>query len=188
MLHSYSRAVALAVTLFFLSLMGASPLRAQALTATMFQQPPCTYTNGVCAQFSSTLPASFLVRGYSFNLPGPGRIQVSFDGSMNCSNRNFDTSTSFGVIDLSSQILTTNAQTASYAGPSGQRIAARIVPAIAQFATVDYSIPINLHSTRVLAYPTGGLKGVFFKFARNRIDSGVECLIFSAAFTVVYLR
>ena len=47
------------------------------------------------------------------------------------------------------------------------------------------SAPVNLASSRLIVYATGGVKQVHFKINGLRMDPGTFCNVFAAAFTVI---
>jgi hypothetical protein len=157
---------------------------ASAQAPQVFAQKPCL--GSACPQIGwpATPPADLVVRSFKFTLPGPGTAFVDFNGSMQCAPLSWSASGDFGVIDLATQIVSKQSSTANVNGPSSGRHAMRLITPDAIYPHI--SAAINLHSTRVITYPSGGNKAVHFKIHTLRMDNYTNCNIFNAAFTILY--
>ncbi len=172
----------LRASIAFAALVAAS-LPAAAEPTQLLQQTQCS-TTGVCTSFSSATAFPITARAFSIFVPAAGRVQWTFTGSAQCENTSNLSSFGAGVIDVNTEIMTNAVAAPSVANPSANRFAFRLPPATA--AGVTYSMPLNFSATRTLAYSSGGLKTVFFRVGRNRVDLGARCNILTGAFSAVY--
>ncbi len=159
-----------------LALLAATPADA----ASIKSQGPCPLFFGICQafQFDTAIP---VITSYAFKMPAAGTAMVSFDGTMQCTVNSTVLNTD--VVDLGSQIVTSAAATADYMGPGGNRYAMRL-----HFGNLGSSGPsatMNLAATRTIKYTTGGTKEVFYKFLKNRMDSGSGCTVYAMTFSVL---
>jgi hypothetical protein len=132
---------------------------------------------------------TFVVFNYTFTAPRAGTALVSFNASMQCINAD-TTSGDTGVIDLTTQILTSEAATPNHQAAGGTRFAMRLPPANRALPGppngIDRSDPIELASSRVVPL-TRGSHELFFKILRNRMDSGTSCTLWNGNFDVVFV-
>jgi hypothetical protein len=151
-------------------------------SAAAFQktQVPCVTPDGWCLQFLSN-EAIPVVRSLDFNLPGPGQVLVNFHGSLLCDF--FGLEDDVAVVDLASQIVTTTEEVPSFNGPGGLRHAITLLlpPSLQQTSDT-----FNLASSRIIVYTTGGPQTIFFKITKLRMDSGTQCTVYNATFSVAY--
>ena len=139
------------------------------------KQAPCVNSLGYCRQFVPAAVGTTL-RSYSFSLPGRGVASISFTGSLVCSNSGANDSR---VVDFATQITTGINQPADLTGSGALRHAA-----VLRSNTSD---TFNLATTRVITYASGGSKSVHFRLDRLRQDAETSCIVYDAAFTVVYV-
>lgn len=163
------------------------PSVAPAQTTEVFTQAPCPYTSGLCLDVFPDSGPSVLVRSFAYTAPGAGKAIVTFHGSMQCMNSSTVDDETRGVVDLQSQITNTSGAVADYTAPGGSRISMRLPPWPFFDGTAQKSAAVNLHSTRVIALASGGIKRVYFKFSILRMDVSTRCIVLSAAFTVHYV-
>jgi hypothetical protein len=177
-MHSI-QAVLRATFVFALTIVVLQFFSGQADAATIKEAPVCKKGGDICLLFgySGAIP---VVKSFTFNAPRAGTALVSFHGSMQCLN-NSATAGDTGVIDLTAQIVN-DATPPSYQEPGGLRITMRLPPG----GTVDYSLPVNLGSSRVIAL-TAGAHTFSFKIVRNRMDFNTDCTVYNGNFTVVFV-
>lgn len=132
---------------------------------------PCISFSG-----SDTLPVT--ARTFSFNLPAPGRVQISFHGILRCT----ESEDFAGGLSLSSQIVTPSESVPAFSGGGGL-IHVWAFPSSG--AGSDASIDFSLVSTRSINYPTGGTKVIYFRIGGTQ-SQFTTCVVWSGAFTVVY--
>jgi hypothetical protein len=153
----------------------AGPASAAALIK---KQAPCVIQAGFCTGFSAggVIP---VIRSFSFNAPSAGTASVSFHGSMLCtSSSNKDPQ----VVDLASQIVTSSGAEPNPNGPGGLRHAVVLLPVVT--GTTD---TVNLASTRVLAIGGAGPRTFHFKLSKLRMDPSTACIVYNAAFSVIFV-
>jgi hypothetical protein len=110
---------------------------------------------------------------------------VTFHGELVCSV--FSTAFSPRVVDLVSQIVTASNATPSATLAGGLRHAFVFTPPIPNVIYTGYTTSFNLASTRVVAVTSAGNKNFYFKIARQRMDVGTSCVVYNAAFSVVFV-
>ena len=159
----------------------ALPAGAAALIKT---QPPCSTTT-FCKSFADTgnIP---VIRSFSFTAPGAGTAEVTFHGSMVCNDGNTSQSNPV-VVDVVSQIVTTSNAAPSATLPGGLRHAAVWEPLIVNVLFTGFTSTFNLASTRVVAISGPGTKSYYFKIGRLRMDPDTSCVVYNAAFSVVFV-
>ena len=143
-------------------------------------QIPCTPIDGYCRVFSyaQTIPT---IRNFSFTAPSAGTAQVTFHGSMYCSNA--DSNPGNGVIDIASQIVDDPNAAADAVGPGGLRHAARLMPNTGAANSTTF----NLASTRVFTIGGAGVKSYRFKMTKVTMNTGTVCFVYNASFSVVFI-
>lgn len=152
-----------------------------AIAAGVVAQGPCTYALDRCLLFFNDTSPIPVVRSFTFNMPGAGKVVVRFDGTMQCVV-NLHTNDQ-DVIDLAGQIVTTAAALPNYKAAGGARYGMRInVPNADPY---DSSIAVNLAASRTITYGSGGSKTVYYKLTQLRMDPATYCVVYSAAFTVM---
>jgi hypothetical protein len=141
-------------------------------------QAPCAALPCVHFEDNTSIPA---IRQFQFSVPSAGTAAVSFTGSLNC----YVGGTTPRVVDLVSQIVTTSGANPSLGGAS----ALRHSDVVHEFESPNFTFgeAFNLASTRVIAYGSGGTKNVYFKIAKLRMDTSMECDVYDAAFSVVFV-
>lgn len=168
---------------FALAALCVATVPASAEPTKLTQQNQCS-TTGLCTSFTDTTALPVTVRSFTLNLPAPGRVQWTFTGSAQCFNDSADSTFASGVMDINTEITTSPAATPSVANPSGNRYAFRLPPTSSSGA--NYSQGVNFSSTRTVSYTSGGLKTVYFRIGKNRIDAGSACNVLTGAFSTVY--
>ncbi|HMR30658.1 MAG TPA: hypothetical protein PKA13_02225 [Geminicoccaceae bacterium] len=145
--------------------------------AVIKSQSPCTNGGDTCFNFGSGIVGlgNFSIRTFSFTAPSKGSASVTFHGSLLCG---VPAGTNAKVVDLVTQI-TNSASTAQQQGPGGMRQAAVILSNTSQ--------TFNLASTRVFTFNAKGTQTFQFRVRPLRIDSGVNCYIYNAAFSVIFI-
>ena len=168
--------VVLASTFLVAGVIVAPPEPASA-AAVMKSQAPCGTGSGPCFNFGVGIVGlgQFSLRTYSFKAPSQGSAEVVFHGSLLCSAD----SSSYKVVDLVTQITNASSATASASEPGGMRQAMVLEP-----STSD---TFNLTSTRVVTYKAAGAQTFNFMVRPLRIDSGANCYVYNAAFSVVFI-
>lgn len=183
-LRPLARAMALICLPLVAGAVGASePAQAQAVIKS---QEPCTADGGACFVIRYRRPPIFpdrigrvgtRVRGFGFVAPSAGTASLEFHGTLYCANGNFGLG--HKVVDMVSQIVTSDSAFAEMAGASALRHAN-------VFVAPNTSMTFNLASTRVVQVPAG--PNVFYFVTRSlRTDSGVSCLYYNAAFSVTFV-
>ncbi len=114
-------------------------------------------------------------------MPSSGAVEITFHGAAYCSSSTIADS----VVDLTSQIVTSTTAAVNVNGPGGLRHAVTLKDESDH--ALNSSTTFNLASTRVIRYPSGGSKSVFFKFERLRMDTGTRCYIYNATFSAVFV-
>lgn len=144
--------------------------------AVIKSQAPCTNGGDDCFNFGSGIVGlgNFDMRSFSFTAPSKGSASVTFHGSLLCGVPPGIAK----VVDLVTQI-TNSASTAMENGPGGMRQAAVILGNTSQ--------TFNLASTRVFTFSKAGTQTFHFRVRPLRIDSGANCYIFNAAFSVIFI-
>lgn len=140
-------------------------------------QAPCTNGGDTCFNFGvgSVGLGNFDIRSFAFTAPSKGSASVTFHGSLLCAA---PPGTSAKVVDLVTQI-TNSASAAQQQGPGGMRQAAVIL--------ANTSQTFNLASTRVFTFNAKGTQTFRFRVRPLRIDSGANCYIYNAAFSVIFI-
>jgi len=147
-------------------------------------QAPCSSTT-FCLQFTNTgtIP---VIRSFTFTAPSVGTAEVSFHGALVCSDVNISQRNPV-VVDLVSEIVTASNATPSATMPGGLRHAVVWEPIILNVLFTGFTQSFNLASTRVVSVTSAGNKNFFFKIARLRMDPDTSCVVYNAAFSVVFI-
>lgn len=142
------------------------------------EQEPCGGQIASCATLVADRPDPVfdIVRAFSFEIARPGTALVSFHGSINCLTDNAEIPV---VTDLVSQIVTTTSAVPDLGGASGGRHV--FVLRHDRLGGQDTS---NIAAVRQVEYGSAGIKSVYFKIKRLRMDSGF-CTVRNGAFTVI---
>jgi hypothetical protein len=158
----------------------AGPAAAQAIVT----QGPCVSASGYCLGFTEEDDAIPVVRSVVFNAPSAGTAMVRFHGSVVCFNQFFRPA----VVDLVSQIVTKAAAVPDPNGPGGLRHAIVFTAGSDPlFGGIDKADTFNLRSTRVVEIAAAGPRKFFFKIASLRMDSATSCVVYNAAFSIVFV-
>jgi hypothetical protein len=178
---TYARALCLAVCLSVVF-----GLAAAAVAVEIRRQAPCFAPSGFCVRFEGSdveTPEIPVIRTIRFNAPSEGTAVVSFHGSLLCSNDVLPHSDR--IVDLVSQIVAAADAVPTVSGPGALRLASvlKVSEGDRFFATETF----NLASTRVFTIPEAGLETYRFKIAALRMDAGITCLVYNAAFTVLFV-
>jgi hypothetical protein len=146
--------------------------------AEIFEQKPCNDDGSVCRtiSFDSRFPQN--LRDISFSVAQAGTAQVSFHGSAVCSSSN----DSPAVVDLVTQIVTSQNAVPAINGPGGARHALVLQP-----WDLGTSDTFNLASTRVLFIPPGQ-SVISFNVTSLRMDSNTSCVFYNLSFSAVYVE
>jgi hypothetical protein len=147
----------------------------------IFTQGPCASGNLKCKTFFAHSPIP-VIRSFSFTAPRAGVAQVTFQGTLTCTNSTGVES----IVDLAAQIVGSKTAVASANGAGGAHHGV-VLPRVGPDATQTPTVEINLASTRTITYPTGGKKNLYFRITKLRMDPTTACDVYSAAFTVLYL-
>jgi hypothetical protein len=148
--------------------------------ANIVSQPPCTSGSGYCLQFQAGNPIP-VIRSINFNAPSAGKAAVTFHGSMVCSNG----SVTDKVVDFATQIVFRSTDTPVVDGPGGMRQA--IVLKDSSDHTFNTTDSLNLASTRYVTFTAAGRRTFYFKIVPLRMDASTSCVVYNAAFTVLFL-
>jgi hypothetical protein len=163
-------------TLFLAVVVASAPASA----ALFFTQAPCVARGtDYCKIFYSYSATRFVVRSLAFNLPRAGRAEVTFHGTMTCTN----SSGSEVYFDLGTQIVGSATADVIENGPGGLRHAANLEP---PGGTITPAVTFNLASNRIIAYPSGGRKTLYFKIEKLRMDAATSCKVYNAVFSVEF--
>lgn len=143
-------------------------------------QLPCAAANGLCRNVGADTSVEQVIRNFSFTAPSKGVAQVTFHGSLVCT----DTEGLANRASFVSQILANNEELdATKAGYLRHE---------AVMDTYDQSynskrVSFNLHSTRV--YDFAGAGAANFKFVLKRQNIGVvgACAVYTGTFSVVFI-
>lgn len=154
----------------------AVPAGTAAAAAVIRSQTPCAGLNGICIYFARNIPVQLDLRSFKFTAPSKGSAEVSFHGSMVCDG---DSTPGNKVVDLATQIVNSTTAIATPQEPGGLRQALVISP-----ITSD---TLNLASTRVFTFNAAGSQTYYYRMRPLRIDAGVACSVYNAAFTVVFI-
>ncbi|MGD9509350.1 MAG: hypothetical protein AB7I59_17975 [Geminicoccaceae bacterium] len=151
---------------------------AASAAAVIKTQPPCNSGGDTCFNFGVGIVGvgQFDIRDFTFKAPSKGTAQVSFHGSLLCAA---DLTAGSKVVDLVTQIVNSTTATASPSGPGGLRQALVIPP--------NTSDTLNLASTRVFTFNSAGSQIYRYRVRPLRIDSGANCYIYNATFSVVFV-
>ena len=143
-------------------------------------QTPCVdKTLGYCLAFFGPSPTIPVIRAFNFNAPSAGTAEVIFHGSLFCGNHSVGVEE---VVDLATQIVTTGSAVPDPNGPGGLRLAEALAP-----KTITLSDTFNLASTRVVTIPAAGANRFLFKISVLRMDPQIECFVYNAVFSVVFI-
>lgn len=155
--------------------LAASPASAAAKIAT---QSPCTNGGDNCFNFGAgSAGLSYLeFRAFTFSAPSKGTAQVTFHGSLLCAASN---TAGNKVVDIETQIVNSSGAIPSANQPGGLRLATVLAPNTSQ--------TLSLASTRVFSVTGSGNQTYRFRSKARRIDSGTNCYIYNAAFSVVFI-
>jgi hypothetical protein len=118
----------------------------------------------------------FDIRSFTYSAPSAGTAEVSFHGSLLCGAQ---VGGGERVVDLVTQIVNASGATAVPNGAGGLRQAVVLRP--------NTSDTLNLASTRVFTFGGAGSQTYRFRVRPLRIDSGTNCYIYNAAFSVVFV-
>jgi hypothetical protein len=178
-MERHFRCVSLAAVLG-LSCLFTLPAHAAAVIAT---QQPCS--SSICLSFANTgtIP---VIRTFKFTAPTAGTAQVSFQGSLVCSDVNTSQSAPV-VVDLASQIVTASNAVPSPSAPGGLRHAVVWEPLIVGVAFTGFTNSFNLASSRVISIAAAGPRTYYFKIGRLRMDPDTSCVVYGATFSVVFV-
>jgi len=144
----------------------------------IFEERPCGEGNAVCETISPGTSFPRHLRSTAFAVARSGKAQVSLQGSMLCSN----TGSTPAVVDLVTQIVTSQNATPVINGPGGARHAIVLLPT--ELGTSD---SFNLASTRVVSIPPGQ-SVISFNVTSLRMDPDTSCVIYNLGFSVVYIE
>lgn len=144
-------------------------------------------TQSVCNQEEQDACVSFqsgagplTVRSIRFDMAGPGKAFVNFHGSLTCGQG----SGTDRLISMVSGITKDEATVPALTDPGSLRL---------QFwlkDNPDHSIQaalqsLNLASSRIFDYASGGSKKVYFRISRLQIDQFASCRVHGAVFNVI---
>lgn len=142
-------------------------------------QAPCTTGGGgECFNFGVGIVGlgQFDMRSFAFRAPSKGTAEVTFHGSLVCGA---DNSRANVVVDLITQIVNSRTAVPQANGPGGMRQAVVL--------RANTSDSFNLASTRTFSFGSAGTQTFYFRVRPLRIDSGTDCYIYNAAFTVMFI-
>lgn len=152
---------------------------AAASAVEIFDQKPCNQDESPCRtiSFDARFPQS--ISDISFNVAKPGTAEVSVHGSAVCSSSN----DSPAVVDLVTQIVTSQSAVPAINGPGGARHATVLHP----WEGFGTSNTFNLAAKRVLFIPPG--QSVFsFNVNSLRMDRDTSCVFYNLSFSAVYVE
>jgi hypothetical protein len=166
------RAAAVALVSIGLSCTAASAVE-------IFEDTPCeTLGFSPCETITRDTNFPRNLRDTSFAVANFGRAQVTVQGSMVCSSENKDPA----VVDLVTQIVTSQNAVPAIDGPGGARHAAVILP-----TEQGTSVSFNLASTRALFIPPGQ-SVISFNVTSLRMDPSTTCFFHNLNFTTIYVE
>ena len=141
-------------------------------------QEPCTNGGDNCFNFGVGIVGlgQFDLRSFTYKAPSKGNAEVSFHGSLLCAA---EPGSTYKVVDLVTQITNTTAGTIGPGLPGGLRQAMVLAP--------NTSNTFNLASTRMFTIKAAGAQTYRYRVRPLRIDSGSNCYVYNAAFTVVFV-
>ena len=141
-------------------------------------QAPCTDGGETCFNFGIGIVnlGQFDLRAFTFKAPSKGNAEVSFHGSLLCAA---DPGPNFQVVDLVTQITNSTNGTSGPGLPEGLRQAMVLAP--------NTSNTFNLAATRMFTFQAAGSQTYHYRVRPLRIDSGANCYVYNAAFTVVLI-
>ncbi len=141
-------------------------------------QEPCTNGGDNCFNFGAGIVGlgQFDLRSFTYKAPSKGNAEVSFHGSLLCAA---EPGSAYKVVDLVTQITNTTAGTIGPGLPGGLRQATVLAP--------NTSNTLNLASTRMFTFKAAGTQTYHYRVRPLRIDSGSNCYVYNAAFTVVFI-
>ena len=151
---------------------------APAHALTFVTQSPCTPgATGFCTTISAGATATVTVRSLTFSLPSAKTVSVQFNGSMLCTNNALKDA----VVDLASQIRTdTNKADAN--GSGGQRYSMVLKDSPDHIFNTTFTL--NMASTRVISFSSGGSKTVRLMLTPGRMDPDTSCGVLNATLSV----
>src|SRR5262245_17186309 len=154
-----------------------------AAAADIFTQEPCFTegTNGPCVGMSISPKTNFPqnLQSVSFAVARSGKAEVSFHGSMVCSSA----SETPAVVDLITQIATSQTTEPVITGPGGARHAMVLLPS--PLGTTD---TFNLASTRTFTFIPPGQSVISFNITSLRMDADTSCIFYNMTFSVVFVE
>lgn len=122
-----------------------------------------------------------VLRSFKVKIPGPGKLQVTFNGSLACVNE----TAAEAVVDLNSQIVTKSKSGVNATGAGGLRLAVVVQPKDA--TGYDSAEAFSLVSKRVISVGGAGTKTIYMKVHRSRMDAGTHCYSYNHAFSVLFV-
>ena len=171
----YRKLAAVAAAVLGIMTIDAAPAEAAAKIAT---QPPCSTSGDACFNFGVGIVGlgTFDLQSFQFTAPSAGKAAVSFNGSLLCSA---PTGSIWKVVDLVTQITDTTSGTIGPGLPGGLRQATVLAPNTSQ--------TFNLAATRTFTFGSAGTRTFHYRVRPLRIDSGANCYVYNAAFTVIFI-
>jgi hypothetical protein len=143
-------------------------------------QEPCVRSGTYCLSFNQNGDVP-VIRRFQFTAPAAGTAVVMFHGSLYCSSS--DPPFRDRMVDLVSQIVVNDAAP-SRNGPGGMRQTVMLKDT--PFNTDFPHDTFNLGSTRTVQIDRAGPMIFTFKIVRVRMDQAATCLVYNAAFTVIF--
>jgi hypothetical protein len=159
------------------AIMGFAAACSGASAATIFKQGPCRHDNEFCRGLISTVTSTQNFRSFTFEAPGPGQAEVSFQGTAVCNN---DANTPQQV-DFLTQIALRNLDEPLINGPGGLRHVAWLFPS---GLLTEHSF--NLASTRSINVRRAGPTTVNFLVRQQAMGPDIICLFYNLTFSVVF--
>lgn len=159
------------------AVVGLVGLAGVAAAAVIVKQAPCVTPDGYCVRFFAGDPIP-LIRSFTFNAPSAGTASVTFHGTMVCTHHD----NAIAVVDLVGQIVGSAGAVPNASGPGGSRYSIVMVESID--GTAD---TFNLASTRVMPVGSAGPRTVYFKLRAVRMDVNTDCIVYNAAFSVIFI-
>lgn len=149
----------------------------------IFTQEPCFTEgkNGHCVGMSISPKTNFpqSLQSVSFSVAKSGKAEVSFHGSMVCSSERGVPA----VVDLITQIVTSQSAEPVITGPGGARHAIVLLPT--ESGTTD---SFNLAATRTFTFIPPGQSVISFNVTSLRMDPATSCVFYNMTFSVVYME
>src|SRR5262245_48717653 len=147
-------------------------------------QPPCSVASGPCLTFGPTVgTAPPTVRRITFSAPSAGTAAVNFTGSMVCSA--FGSANPSRAFDFVAGITAKAAEVPTVAKPGAIRIAGRLGAPGPD--TIGLTTTVNMAATRVFPINAAGAKRFYLKLATSQLDTTIQCSIYDAAFTIIFI-